>query len=143
MVCGSGYVLGEIINPIADYSVLWWIRLITGNALPGVFWLVSLSVFSDHVVLKRWQYSVASLTLLVPLFIQLAQLLFSFQLAHFETVYGLSKYGGMLLELVLISHALIIAAQQWRDDLVQERRYIRGGVITVSALYIFLVFISL
>ena len=141
MVCGSGYVLGEIINPIADYSVLWWIRLITGNALPGVFWLVSLSVFSDHVVLKRWQYSVASLTLLVPLFIQLAQLLFSFQLAHFETVYGLSKYGGMLLELVLISHALIIAAQQWRDDLVQERRYIRGGVITVSALYIFLVII--
>jgi AraC-like DNA-binding protein len=141
MLSGSGYVLGEIVNPIVDYSAMWWLRFIAGNALPGIFWLVSLSVFSDHVILKRWQYSVASLTLLVPLTATLGQLVFSFDLTHYEAFYGLVKYGGMLLELVLISHALIIAAQQWRDDLVQERRYIRGGVISVSAFYIFLVII--
>lgn len=141
MISGSGYVLGEIFNTLPDESIIQWIAFITGNALPGVFWLVSLSVFSDHVVLKRWQYALASLTLLVPLFAKLVQLVFSFDLSHYETFYGLTKYGGLLLELALISHALIISAQQWRDDLVQERRYIRGGVITVSALYIFLVII--
>lgn len=142
MVCGSGYVLKEIFSSTADYSIIWWGATIGGNALPGVFWLVSLSVFNDHVVLKRWQYTIASLTLLVPLSAILTQLIFSFDIVNYETFYGLTKYGGLLLELVLISHALIIAAQQWRDDLVQERRYIRGGVITVSALYIFLVIIS-
>lgn len=141
MVCGSGYVLGEIYSSRVDYSIIWWVDMIAGNALPGVFWLVSMSVFSDHVVLKRWQYAVASLTLLVPLLSKLAQLIFSFELSSYETFHGLIKYGAMLLELVLISHALIIAAQQWRDDLVQERRYIRGGFITVSALYIFLVIV--
>lgn len=141
MISGSGYILGEIFNSSVNYSVIWWIAFIAGNALPGIFWLVSLSVFSDHVVLKRWQYAVASLTLLVPLLSQIAQLIFSFEIADYETFYGLTKYGAMVLELVLISHALIIAAQQWRDDLVQERRYIRGGVISVSALYIFLVII--
>jgi len=141
MVSGSGYILGEIFNAQADYSFIWWVAFISGNALPGAFWLVSLSVFSDHVVLKRWQYAVASLTLLVPLLSKIAQLVFSFELVNYEAFYGLTKYGAMLLELILISHALIISAQQWRDDLVQERRYIRGGVITVSALYIFLVII--
>ncbi len=141
MVCGSGYVLGEIFSSQIDNSIIQWLAFIAGNALPGVFWLVSLSVFSDHVVLKRWQYAVASLTLMVPLSSRIAQLIFSFELSNYEAFYGLIKYGAMLLELVLISHALIIAAQQWRDDLVQERRYIRGGVITVSAMYIFLVII--
>lgn len=141
MVCGGGYVLGEILSPVIDYSLLWWVRLITGNALPGVFWLVSLSVFSDHVILKRWQYFVASLTLFIPLFTTLFQLLFAYDLSTNQALYGFIKYGSLLFELVLISHALLIAAQQWRDDLVQERRYIRGGVITVSALYIFLVII--
>jgi len=141
MACGSGYVLGEIFGSKVDNSIIQWLSYIAGNALPGVFWLVSMSVFSDHVVLKRWQYAVASLTLVVPLTAKIAQLIFAFELSNYEAIYGLTKYGAMLLELVLISHALIIAAQQWRDDLVQERRYIRGGFITFSALYIFLVII--
>jgi AraC-like DNA-binding protein len=141
MISGSGYVLGEIFSSQPDDSLIQWFAFITGNALPGVFWLVSLSVFSDHVVLKRWQYALASLTLIVPLSSKIMQLVFSFDLSSYEALYGLTKYGALLLELVLISHALVISAQQWRDDLVQERRYIRGGVITVSALYIFLVII--
>jgi len=141
MLCGSGYVLGEIFSSSVEYSFIWWGAKIGGNALPGVFWLVSLSVFNDHVVLKRWQYTIASLTLIVPLSAILAQLVFSFKLSDYDAFDGLIKYGAMLFELILISHALIIAAQQWRDDLVQDRRYIRGGFITVSALYIFLVII--
>lgn len=141
MISGSGYVLGEIFSSQANDSIIQIFSFVAGNALPGVFWLVSLSVFSDHLVLKKWQYALASLTLFIPLSSRIVQLLFSFELSGYEAFHGLVKYSAMLLELSLITHALVIAAQQWRDDLVQERRYIRGGVITVSALYIFLVII--
>jgi len=139
LLSGCGYVLGELFSPVVPHSFLWWFELIGGNALPGMFWLVSISVFGDHVVLKRWQYALASLTLVIPLSSALLQLAFDFQLNQFVAAQAIVKYGAMMLELLLISHALFIAAQQWRNDLVQERRYIRGGVICVSGLYIFLV----
>jgi AraC-like DNA-binding protein len=46
------------------------------------------------------------------------------------------KYSAMLLEIALTLHILIIALKHWRDDLIQERRYIRCGVITFSGSYI-------
>jgi len=141
MLCGCGYLLSTSFHQISENSVLWWLGFWGGNALPGVFWLVSLSVFGDHVVLKRWQYIVASLTLMVPLIATLLQMLFSFELASYEAIHGLVKYGALLLELVLISHALFIAISQWRNDLVEERRYIRGGVITMSGCYIIFVIV--
>jgi len=141
MFSGCGYLLTEMFFPLEQYSVLWWFELVGGNAIPGVFWLVSLSVFADHLSLKRWQYFVASLTLLIPLLSAIIQLTFQFDLTEHAKFYGFISYGALLLELVLISHALIISTQHWRDDLVQERRYIRGGVITVSALYIILVIV--
>lgn len=141
MLCGSGYLLSALFSSIETGSLLWWLGRTGGNALPGVFWLVSLSVFGDHIVLKRWQYIVASLTLLVPLCASFVQMIFSITLKDYEGLYGLVTYGALLLELVLISHALIISIKHWRDDLVQERRYIRGSVIALSSLYIILVMV--
>ena len=141
MLSGSGYLLGEIFLSISPYSFVWWLELIGGNALPGMFWLVSLSVFGDHVVLKRWQYFIASLTLIIPFTTKLVQLSLGLDLSLYSNIAQVLKYGAMTLELFLICHALLIASKHWRDDLVQERRYIRGGVISVSALYIFLVII--
>jgi AraC-like DNA-binding protein len=141
MLSCCGYLLGDLISPITTHSLLWWLELIGGNALPGLFWLVGISVFGDHVVLKRWQYALASLTLVIPLSSAILQLTFDFQLNHFAVAQALVKYGATLIELLLISHVLLIAAQQWRNDLVQERRYIRGAVICVSGLYVFLVII--
>ncbi len=139
MLSGCGHLLGEILSPTTTHSFLWWFELIGGNTLPGIFWLVSLSVFGDHIVLKRWQYTLASMTVLIPLSAALLQLIFDFQLSQFFFAQTVVRYGGTSLELLLISHALLIATQQWRNDLVQERRYIRGGVICVSGLYTFLV----
>ncbi len=137
MLSGCGYLLGELFSPIVQHSLLWWPQNIGGNALPGIFWLVGISVFGDHIVLKRWQYALASLTLVIPMSSALLQLGLNIQFS--ANVTSILKYGAMLLELLLISHALLIAAQHWRNDLVQERRYIRGGVICVSGLYLFLV----
>lgn len=141
MLCGCGYLLSSVIPNIEYHSIGWWLGHIGGNALPGVFWLVSLSVFGDHAILKRWQYVIASLTLIVPLLSSIIQIGFGIELKNYVGLYGLITYGALLLELVLISHALYTSAVHWRDDLVQERRYIRGGVITVSALYIILVIV--
>lgn len=135
MVCSSGYLLNILVQADAN-SVLSLFIQIPLDALPGVFWLVSLSVFGDHIVLQRWQYIVASLTMLVPLITSIIALIFSISLQDYVAIYGLIKYGMLLLELVLIFHALATSIQHWRDDLVQERRYIRGGIITVSSLYI-------
>ena len=135
MICASGYLLSSLLSP-QPYTALGWLTLVLLNALPGVFWLVSLSVFGDHTLLRRWQYVVASLTMAVPLLSALIEVLFAVTLEDYVAIHGLLKYGMLALELVLISHALVIAITYWRDDLVQERRYIRGGVIAVSALYI-------
>jgi AraC-like DNA-binding protein len=139
MVCVSCYLLRDIFPVLQPYSFFWWLEKIGGNALPGVFWLVSLSVFADHVILKRWQYLVASLTLVIPLLIIFGSLLFGVNINQFSLLGLSAKYGAMALELALVFHALIIAVQHWRDDLVQQRRYIRGGVLSLSAVYIFLV----
>ena len=141
LVCGSGYSLGDLFGPLTSMSFLWWFSYIAGNALPGVFWLVSLSIFADKQAIKSWQYSVASLTLLIPLCSTLLQLIFNFDLREFPAFFGLVTYGAMALELVLICYALAVAVKHWQADLVQERRYMRGGVITLTALYLFVVIV--
>lgn len=139
MFCVSCYLLRDIFPVLIPYSLAWWLEKIGGNALPGVFWLVSLSVFADHVILKRWQYLLASLTLVIPLTLIVGSLLFGVNINQFSMLGLTAKYGAMALELALVFHALIIAVKHWRDDLVQQRRYIRGGVLSLSAVYIFMV----
>ncbi|WP_286269738.1 helix-turn-helix domain-containing protein [Thalassotalea hakodatensis] len=141
MFCGSGYLLSTVYASVENNTLLWWLGHMGGNALPGVFWLVSISVFGEQKFIKPWQYVVASLTLAVPLTAKLFELLFAVSLSQYEAIHGLIKYGALLLELVLIGHALFISAVQWRNDLVQDRRYIRGGVITAAGFYIIMVII--
>ncbi|MCC2616551.1 AraC family transcriptional regulator [Aestuariibacter halophilus] len=139
--CGAAYVLTDVAGIQTHMSVLWWVAYIGGNALPGVFWLVSLCVFADRQVIKPWQWAVASLTLLIPLSSTLLQLAFNADLRQFPSLYGLVVYGAMALELVLICHALLVALRHWQDDLVQERRYMRAGVIGLVASYLFMIIV--
>ncbi|XQW84222.1 helix-turn-helix domain-containing protein [Thalassotalea piscium] len=138
MCCGVTYCLGDIHPEIVTYSLFWWISHIGGNILPGAFWLVSLSVFGDHTRLKLWQYGLASLTLLIPLIFQVMHFSLELTAESEQVIGGFFSQTATVLELGLIIHALIVASQHWRDDLVQERRYIRGGVISLSAIYLIL-----
>jgi len=141
LVSGSGYWLTVILPDLENNSFLWWIQFLAGNALPGLFWLVGLSVFGEHFELKIKHYLIASLTLFIPGFSLLIQGVFSVELVTGSTIYNLIKYGAMAIELTLILHALIIALKYWRDDLVQERRYIRGGVISFTGVYLVLIIV--
>lgn len=137
LLCGSGYHLKLLFGPITSMGVLWWLGFVSSNALPGVFWLVSLCVFGDYRELQRWQYSLASLTLIIPLSATLIQLLFNFDLQQFPAVFGLVTYGALSLELILICHAMVVAMKHWQADLVEARRFMRGGIIALTAIYLF------
>lgn len=139
MLCSCGYLIGTLFGPYSKMSMLWWLGYLASNALPGVFWLVSLSIFSDRAELKLWQYITASMTLAIPSLSTITQLIFDFDLGQFPAFFGLVTYGAMGLELVLICHALGVALKNWQADLIQERRYMRGSVIGLTASYIVLV----
>jgi len=141
MVCGCGYLLDALFGPLERPAVLWWFHFIASNALPGVFWLVALSVFTDRNEPRPWQFMVASLTLLLPLLRVLLDWAPSVDLAALTALHGLLTYGAMALELVLIIHAILVATTHWQSDLVQKRRYMRGTMIGVIAVYLFVVIV--
>ncbi|MEP1446390.1 MAG: helix-turn-helix domain-containing protein [Paraglaciecola sp.] len=141
ILCGCGYLLGELFGPLNRMSFVWWAQYIAGNALPGVFWLVSLSVFADRQELKPWQFYVASMTLLIPTLATLIQLALHLDLRQYPAFYGLVTYGALGLELVLIFHALVVVIKNWQGDLVQERRYMRGSLIGLNACYLVVVIV--
>lgn len=141
MCCSALYLLPDIFEHYKNTPIIWWPSYVGGNALPGAFWLVALTIFSEHVELKIRHYLFASLTLIIPLTSSLLQWFFSTDITKTMQLYWLVKYGAMALELTLISHALLIAIKYWRDDLVEQRRYIRGVTISLSAFYIFVVIV--
>ena len=141
MLCSGSYLLSGLYQGSASSQVITVIGFIGGNALAGVFWLVSLRIFGDHHELSRKFYAIASTTLLLPLLTQLFLALVPFSINLQQQILITSKILGLMIELSLISHALYISASNWRNDLVQERRYIRGGVISLCAIYIILVII--
>ncbi|WP_394175176.1 helix-turn-helix transcriptional regulator [Thalassotalea litorea] len=133
------YLLPQMFGSLTLYSPIWILVFIASNILPGVFFLVGLSVFSDHIEIKPWQYLLA----LTPVTLaSLAQLMLAINnpaSATVETLAMAAKVAVMLLELALILYALFIALKYWRNDLVAERRFIRGSVISFCSAYIFLV----
>ena len=139
MFSSSAYLLSNLYETTDSPLVLTVIGFIGGNALPGIFWLVSLRIFGDHHELSNKQYGIASLTLLLPLVTKILLALLPLSIGEQQTALLISHMLGLTIELTLISHALFISASNWRNDLVLERRFIRGGVISLSAIYIILV----
>lgn len=140
MLLGGGYILGQLYLGTAN-GVFTAVGFIAGNALPGVFWLTALSVFTDKAAIKNWQYGVAASTLLLPSMVLAIETTLAIELRQFPIAHMTIFVSQLVLELSLICYALYLALINWRDDLIQERRYIRGGVISVSGTYIVLVIV--
>ncbi len=141
MLCSSAYLLANLYQESHTSQLITIIGFIGGNALPGVFWLVSLRIFGDHHELSKTYYAIASITLLLPAITKLVIAIAPLATEQQQNILIMSKFLGLVVELSLISHALYISASNWRNDLVQERRYIRGGVISLCAVYIILVIV--
>jgi len=142
MVCAALHVCGSFsVGSTVSSSTFQLIIQAGSNALPGVFWLVSLSIFGEHMTIKRWHGGVASMTLLIPLSAVIIETIFNINISEYDAIANFIKYGAMALELTLVGHALIIVGKYWDSDLIQRRRYMRGGVIGAAALYIFLIIV--
>jgi len=70
MLSGASYLLGDLVVNRQDSLFIWWIGSAGGNALPGLFWLVSLSVFGHNIRIKPWQYGLASFSFIVNMIFQ-------------------------------------------------------------------------
>ncbi|TKB45118.1 AraC family transcriptional regulator [Thalassotalea mangrovi] len=133
------YLLPQVIGPLTLYSPLWLLVFLASNILPGVFFLVGLSVFSDHIEIRLWQYLLAVTPLTIACIAQIMLAYANPASALVESLALTAKVSVMLIELGLILYTLFIALKFWRNDLVAERRFIRGAVISFCAAYIFLV----
>ncbi|MBM7072202.1 AraC family transcriptional regulator [Shewanella sp. 202IG2-18] len=136
MGCGCGYVLGRLYSSPESKNIFLVIDFITSNALLGVFWLVSYSVFGENKRFRTWHYLVGSSTLLLPVVVNGTSAALNFDMGVGGILVKPFNYIQLVLELGLLLHALCIAITHWRDDLVQERRYIRGAVLSLAAIYI-------
>lgn len=134
MLSSSFYLFGHITNS-KDFYPLYLITFIAGNSLLGIFWLVSLCLFSDHIKVTAKHYFIASLPLLFPSLLRVWSLL---QAPPVEVAEVVSKVV-MVVELSLILHALTITLKYWRDDLIQQRRFLRASLICFVGIYLFLV----
>ncbi|WNC69738.1 helix-turn-helix domain-containing protein [Thalassotalea nanhaiensis] len=138
MLSAGFYLLPSIFNAITPVSVIWWLTFFASNLLPGVFFLVGLSVFSDHHNIKTKHYGFA-VTPAVILFI--AKIIEMSGISPADLSITVMKNTALMVDMALVGFALLFAIKCWRNDLVKERRIIRGAVISLTASYIILVII--
>jgi AraC-like DNA-binding protein len=134
MIVSSCYLFGHIFDSRTFYP-LEWISFFGGNCLLGIFWLVSLCLFSDHIKITPKHYVIASLPLIIPC----TFLLWSSLQSPSSMIKQIFTYSAIVVELSLICHALAITLKYWRDDLIQQRRFLRAALISFGGFYLFLV----
>ena len=120
MFCGAGYLVDDVYP--SSNSAVTILAFLAGNALPGVFWLAALSVFGEQTQLKLKHYLFASLTLVVPTMVRVIEFIFGVKVADDETLYGVTKYGMLLFELLSDnircsrSTAMLTQSSSWRSS---------------------------
>ncbi|TRX55720.1 helix-turn-helix domain-containing protein [Thalassomonas sp. M1454] len=137
VVCASLYLLPNIFGSFTLDNLFAWLIFIAGNLLPGVFYLVCVSLFREQVKLKSWQFSLATTPAIILLVAQMVQI--NLNLESDSAILYPSKVFVLILDLGLACYALFVAIKSWRNDLVADRRIVRGGVISIAATYIILV----
>lgn len=133
MLAAGFYLLPSIFYSIPSVSILWWLIFFASNLLPGIFFLVGLSVFSDHYSIKPKHYAFAVTPALILFIAKIFQI---FAINQSEFVITILNNIALLIDITLVCYALLFAVKFWRNDLVKERRIIRGAVISLTATYI-------
>ena len=125
MLAISAYLL----TPLLTHTPIAWLLGSLATAVPGLFWLLSISVFNEQVRIRAWQASLVAATVLLPL---LGLVLRADGMLHWLLI-GLPQ----LLEFALLGLTLWVVARHWRVDLVESRRSLRWWFMAVNGVYIF------
>lgn len=113
MVAVVGYLLHPLLsNPAASVATS-----LMQTAVPGLFWLLTSSLFMDDFRFVSWRLGLVLITVLFPLPAQI------FQPAG--AVIEMMTASAQILEFVLLFLALWAVALNWQTDLVEARRDLR------------------
>ncbi len=130
LLCCGSFILGQI--SFLDYSPVFIANFLGGNLLPGMFWLVCMSVFADKQKLLLTDYLIASTTLAAPTIKLLLTNAFNFHALDFVLA-----YVGVFLELAAILTGLFYCIKNIDLDLVAQRRSFRTTMILAVGVYLF------
>lgn len=138
LLSSSAYLLGLLpqLQPVT--GILWWWVHLGSNALIGCFWLVAVTVFAESNQIKKWQYGIAISPLIASLILDLLWYLSG----HSPLILSWGKAVILGVELLLVGHALAVAVIYWRADLIQQRRYLRAGIVGFIGVYFVLEMVS-
>lgn len=92
----------------------------------GWFWLMVMALFQDCDRYKPWMFIAPGAMMLCGLGNQ----------AQMQAIAPVLWIATHLLQLVLAAWSLAIILQSWKDDLVEQRRHLRGPFMIAVALYI-------
>lgn len=125
---GGAYALNS--SELLHEAVGPWFLLVVLFASSGVglFWLFLLTLFEDRPITAPMLIPAAVLALIVYAALAAPP-------AARPWLLGLHH----VVQAGLILHALFVIARGWRGDLVEVRRRLRGGLMTVVALYALLI----
>ncbi|MGH8676592.1 MAG: hypothetical protein ACREVG_20065 [Burkholderiales bacterium] len=104
--------------------------LVMAIANPFLFWWAARAVFEDDFKPTARQFAIL---------VALEALALASAYAPLPALLRALAIGSQAVALGLVAHALYIAARGWRDDLVEERRRLRGAYLLLIGGYVFVV----
>ena len=122
-------VSAYLLIPFLAHTAVAWLLGSLATAVPGLFWLLSASIFADNFRLRAWQAGLVAATVVLPLL--------GFVLQAEGVLHWLLISLPQLLEFVLLGLTLWVVARHWRVDLVESRRRLRWWFVAVNGVYIF------
>jgi AraC-like DNA-binding protein len=130
-VAGVLFCLGAAAYALNSSDVLrqavgpWFLVLVLfASSGVGLFWLFLLTLFEDRPITPAMLIPAAVLAVI-------AYMALASPPATRAWLFGLHH----VIQAGLVLHALVVIARGWRGDLVEVRRRMRGGFMTVVALY--------
>ncbi|WP_439106858.1 helix-turn-helix domain-containing protein [Congregibacter sp.] len=126
-------ILGYLLTPVLRDTPLSLLATTVQTAAPGVFWLLTLSIFDDRFRLRAWQLSLVKFTVFMPLLGAL------FSVTQWRWLF---VELPQLLEFVILSLTLWAIVRHWNTDLVESRRRLRLWFVGVNGSYLFILILS-
>lgn len=126
---GAAFFLGVIAHVISAWGPELkrfdpvWAASVVGA---GLFWMFALDLLEDRPRPPSWRFAAPAAAFLFWLAAQVAPK------AWCETIWG----GYIAMQMMMVTHILVVAWQGWRGDLVAQRRWLRPILAASACIYV-------
>ncbi|EED31468.1 putative transcriptional regulatory protein, AraC family [gamma proteobacterium NOR5-3] len=126
-------LMGYFLLPVLQGTPLSLLATTVQTAAPGVFWLLSASIFDDRFQLRAWQVGLVKFTVFMPLL---------GLLMDFPGSQMLFMQLPQALEFLMLGLMLWVVVRHWRTDLVESRRRLRLWFVGCNGGYLFILILT-